>query len=132
MTGPAKLRLATALKAAMQDRKLRIPMGDVALRADLHSVRKATSATGAPRLVVETEEEGDGSHADRFWAAALACGAADGVSGPFDGQDDGRVSEILNLDAPPADAGAPADLYRVDSELGMVISPHSTGFARYG
>ena len=46
-------------------------------------------------------------------------------------QSDGRVSEIHQMDA-PADAGAPADLYRVDRELGMVISPHSTEFARYG
>lgn len=131
MTGPAKLRLASALKEALEDRKLRIPAGNVALRADLHSVRKTVSVTGAPRLLAEPEPEGDGSHADRFWAAALACGAADRASGPFAGESDGRVSEIHQMDA-PADAGAPADLYRVDRELGMVISPHSTGFARYG
>lgn len=67
-----KLDLATALKTRMEDRQLRIPVS-LALRADLHSVTRSVGPTGAPRLGAERE---NGSHADRFWALALACGAA--------------------------------------------------------
>lgn len=68
-----KLDLATALRERMEDRRLRIPVGRHELRADLHSVQRVAGATGAPRLIAERE---DGSHADRFWALALACAAA--------------------------------------------------------
>jgi phage FluMu gp28-like protein len=68
-----KLDLATALRERMEDRRLRIPVGRHDLRADLHSVQRVAGATGAPRLVAERE---DGSHADRFWALALATAAA--------------------------------------------------------
>ena len=68
-----KLDLATALKARLEDRTLRLPAGDPALRADLHAVRNQPGLTGAPRLIAD--RDGDG-HADRFWAAALAAGAA--------------------------------------------------------
>ena len=129
MTGPAKLRLASALREALEDRKLRIPAGDRKLRADLHMVKKKVSITGAMRLLAEPESEGDGSHADRFWAAALACGAADGASAPFAGESDGRVSEIHQMDAPADD---PIDRYRVGDDLGVVISPHAVELARYG
>lgn len=67
-----KLDLAGALKQRMDDRQLRIPRHP-ALRADLHSVKRESGATGAPRLVAERT---GASHADRFWALALACGAA--------------------------------------------------------
>ena len=131
MTAPAKLRLASALKQALEDRKLRIPAGDRVLRADLHSIRKEVSITGTFRLLVEPESEGDGSHADRFWAAALAVGAADQANGPFEGQADDRVSPMQGMDQPP-DAGGDAGSYRIDTELGMVVSPHHAGLARYG
>lgn len=68
-----KLDMATALKEAMEDRRLRLPAGNAALRADLHSVQRVAGPTGAPRLVAERSENG---HADRFWALALACAAA--------------------------------------------------------
>ncbi|MCX8016330.1 MAG: terminase family protein [Rhodocyclaceae bacterium] len=68
-----KLGMATALKEAMEDRRLRLPAGNAALRADLHSVQRVAGPTGAPRLVAERSEQG---HADRFWALALACAAA--------------------------------------------------------
>lgn len=74
-TGPSKLLLATAGKEAFEDRKIRIPEGDVALRADLHSLQKIVGPTGAPRLVAERE---GGSHADRTWACFLAVNAAGG------------------------------------------------------
>lgn len=72
-TAAAKLDLATALKEAVEDRTLRIPAGDVALRADLHAIRSRVGPTGMRRLVADGDSDG---HADRFWAAALAVGAA--------------------------------------------------------
>ncbi len=71
-TPPRRLDLATALKQAMEDRRLRIPP-DEALRADLHAVKREPGPTGAPRLIAERR---GGSHADRFWALALAVAAA--------------------------------------------------------
>jgi phage FluMu gp28-like protein len=78
-TGASKLQLATLIKQTFEDRKSRIPMADEKLRADLHRVRKITSPTGAPRFDADSDANG---HADRFWAKALACLAAHGVSGP--------------------------------------------------
>ncbi len=72
MTAARKLDLATALRERMDDRRLKIPVSS-ALRIDLHAVRRVAGPTGAPRLVAERSELG---HADRFWALALACGAA--------------------------------------------------------
>ena len=65
--------MATALKERFEDRKIRIPAGDAALRADLHSVRKVASPGGNVRLLADETKDG---HADRFWAAALMAGAA--------------------------------------------------------
>lgn len=72
-SAPRKLDMAAALRERMEDRRLRLPVGDAALRADLHSVQRVAGPTGAPRLIAERE---GGSHADRFWALALACSAA--------------------------------------------------------
>lgn len=69
-----KLDLATALKQRLEDRAIRLPASPV-LREDLHSVKREAGATGAPRLSAERTAHG---HADRFWALALACGAAAG------------------------------------------------------
>lgn len=77
-TGPTQLDLATALKERFEDRTIRIPEGNRELRADLHAVKKIAGPTGHPRLLVEDGESAGGGHADRFWAAALACGAAAG------------------------------------------------------
>ena len=68
-----KLDMATALKERMEDKRLRLPVGNAPLRQDLHSVQRVAGATGAPRLVAERQ---DGSHADRFWAIALGTAAA--------------------------------------------------------
>lgn len=76
-TAQRKLALATVLKERMQDRRLRLPAGDAALRADLHAISQVAGVTGAPRLVADGDTDG---HADRFWALALATGAlADGA-----------------------------------------------------
>ena len=72
MNSPSQLKLATALKERLEDRRLRNP-SDVDLRSDLRGVRKVTGPTGNPRLI--TPDRGD-QHSDRFWAYALACGAA--------------------------------------------------------
>jgi len=74
-TPARKLDMATALKEAMEDRRLRLPQGRAELRADLHSVQRVAGPTGAPRLVAERDASG---HADRFWALALAVSAAAG------------------------------------------------------
>lgn len=71
-TGPVKLVMATRGKEAFEDRTIRIPEGDVALRADLHRLRKVAGPTGAPRFVADTGED----HADRTWAIFLAVNAA--------------------------------------------------------
>lgn len=79
-TAARKLDLATALKERMEDRRLRIPTRRE-LRVDLHSVKRTAGATGAPRLLAERT---GGSHADRFWALALAAGAASTPSAPIE------------------------------------------------
>jgi phage FluMu gp28-like protein len=80
-TSPNKLTLATLGKTAFQDRKIRIPQGDDALRADLHKVKQETSATGTPRFVADSDSAG---HADRFWAMCMAVHAAGKQAAPID------------------------------------------------
>ncbi len=71
-TAAAKHLLATTGKQAFEDRKIRLPEGDYALRADLHSLKKTTSLNG-PRFLVDGDTDG---HADRAWACFLALYAA--------------------------------------------------------
>jgi phage FluMu gp28-like protein len=78
-TPPNKLTLATRGKEVFEDRRLRLPQGDGALRADLHKLKKVMSPTGAPRFVAESDAAG---HADRAWALFLALNAADQPPGP--------------------------------------------------
>ncbi len=73
-----KDRLATGLKRRVEDRAVRVPV-DEAIRNDLHSVRWDVTAGGAGRFLVANESD---SHADRFWAMALAIRAADGAGAP--------------------------------------------------
>ena len=77
----AKLDMATALKERAQDRRLRIPSGDVVLRADLHSIKSQVGLTGVRRLIADGDSDG---HADRFWAGALAVSGAAEAYQPFD------------------------------------------------
>lgn len=72
-TGPNKLTLATQGKEAFEDRRIRIPLDNQALRTDLHKLQKISGPTGAPRFVAESDA---GGHADRAWAAFLAVSAA--------------------------------------------------------
>ena len=80
-TATAKLDMATGMKEAMQDRRLLLPLGDSAMRSDLHAVKSRVGPTGARRLVADGESDG---HADRFWALALASSAAELAYQPFD------------------------------------------------
>jgi phage FluMu gp28-like protein len=73
-TAARKLELASLLKESMQDRTVLIPAGDKVLRSDLHAIKSVVGVTGIRRLVADGETDG---HADRFWALALAVGAAD-------------------------------------------------------
>ena len=83
MTGPRRLDAATALREAVEDRRLRIPT-DAELRRDLHAVRAEAGPGGALRLMAE--RSGTDGHADRFWALALACTAARaGTDAPIEG-----------------------------------------------
>ena len=98
-TAGNKLTLATRGKESMQDRRLRIPEGDNALRSDFHKLKKVTGATGAPRFVADSDAQG---HADRVWAAFLAVNAAsDGLG----------LIEFTPLPRPARgmDGGRPAD-----------------------
>lgn len=79
-TSANKQQLAILGKQRMEDRQMRLPMGDEQLRADLHKLRKETSATGAPRFVADSDSAG---HADRAWALFLACNAVDTNKGPI-------------------------------------------------
>lgn len=78
-TAPNKLTLATGGKEAFEDRRIRIPLGDRDLRADLHKLQKISGPTGTPRFVADSDSAG---HADRTWAGFLAVNAASGPSGP--------------------------------------------------
>jgi len=93
-TSPNKLHLATVGKEKFQDRKIRIPDGDQALRLDLHKLKKETSATGAPRFVADSDAAG---HADRAWACFLACNAADAPRVPMEFQALGAVRPSSGL-----------------------------------
>ena len=73
LSAPRRLDLATALKERHQDRTWRGPR-DATVRQDLHSIRMEQGVTGAPRLRIDEDQRE--SHADRFWAGALAAGAA--------------------------------------------------------
>lgn len=78
-TGPNKLTMATRGKEAFEDRRIRIPLGDAALRADLHKLQKVTGPTGTPRFMADSDSNG---HADRTWACFLAINAAGNDTGP--------------------------------------------------
>lgn len=80
-TAAVKSDLATTLRRAFEDRSLRIPIAD-AIREDLHSVRRVVTASGNVRFDAERDA---GSHADRFWALALAKHAqSSGVYSPYE------------------------------------------------
>ena len=112
LSAPRRLAVATALKSVMEDRRLRIPVSEK-LRTDLRSIRTEQGATGAPRLVGDTGD--DGSHGDRFWALALAAAAAEEGGGPVDGLPAGLRESFGVFAAPGTRPGL-----EIDAELGIV------------
>lgn len=72
-TNPNKLTLATLGKEAFEDRRIRIPLGEKDVRADLHKLQRVAGPTGSFRFLAESDASG---HADRAWACFLAVNAA--------------------------------------------------------
>ena len=116
MTAPRRLDVATALREAAEDRRLRIPPDD-ALRRDLHSIRTESGPTGAPRLLAD--RGGTDGHADRFWAIALACAAAASGRGPIEGASVGP-REAIGFDAGIGGMGQGGREQRLDYDRGIV------------
>lgn len=80
-TARVKEELAYQLRTAVEDRSVLIPP-EHEIREDLHSVRRITTAAGTVRFDVAASE-GPHSHADRFWALALALHAGKTDGGPI-------------------------------------------------
>ncbi|RVQ76126.1 phage terminase large subunit family protein [Sinorhizobium medicae] len=103
-TSSSKLVMATQGKERFEDRRVRISAGDVALRTDLHKLRKVSGPTGVPRFIAERDDD----HADRTWAAFLGINAAAGMEGsrwkPLTGQIGGAPQSQLDKNWIPADA----------------------------
>jgi phage FluMu gp28-like protein len=79
-TGAVKEDLAITMMRRFQDRLVRVP-ASTAVREDLHSVQKVTTAAGNVRYDAQRSDAG---HADRFWALALAVQAAGTMRGPIE------------------------------------------------
>lgn len=77
-TSAIKEALAYPLKAALEDRTLKLPDCDK-IAADFRSIRKETTSAGNIRFAGDRTRDG---HADRFWACALALHAA-GTTGNY-------------------------------------------------
>lgn len=72
-TGPMKEELAYPVRAAFEDKTVRIPFSDDKLKADIRAIRKEVTASGNVRFAAD---RGTNGHADRFWGLALALHAA--------------------------------------------------------
>ena len=87
MSNPAKLDVATCFRELFEDTRIRIPLKNTKLRADLRSVRTEEAPGGGVRIISPRTKEGKGedknhgekTHADRFWAGALAASAGAGM-----------------------------------------------------
>jgi phage FluMu gp28-like protein len=78
-TGPVKEELAYPLRAAFEDKTVRVPNAGP-IRADLRAIRKETTTAGNIRF---TADRGKNGHSDRFWAVALALHAAKPAATPI-------------------------------------------------
>ncbi len=89
-TPAVKEELAYPLRAAFEDRTVRIP-DDEGVVASHRAIRKETTASGNVRFVAEHTEAG---HADDFWAHALAlhAGKVTGASFGYDGASEVRFT----------------------------------------
>lgn len=72
-TPAMKTQIAGGLRIAVENRRIAIPNDD-RIRNDWHSVERVVTSSGHLRLAAPRRE---GSHADRFWAAALAVHASE-------------------------------------------------------
>lgn len=68
-TAAVKEELAYPVRSAFEDGVIRIGFDDDALVSDIRAIRKETTASGNVRFAAD---RGEGGHADRFWALALA------------------------------------------------------------
>lgn len=96
-TGPVKEELAYPVRAAFEDKTVRVPEGKHIV-ADLRAVRKETTTAGNIRF---TADRGKNGHADRFWALALAIHAGKPPASFFmpvslSGRGDGDVSRYFH------------------------------------
>ncbi|MBI4835913.1 MAG: hypothetical protein HY817_01500 [Candidatus Abawacabacteria bacterium] len=78
-TNPIKEELAVNVKIHFEDRLVLIPQSEE-IRRDLHSIRKLSTSAGNSRY---DAGRSNGSHADRFWALALALHACDNDQAPL-------------------------------------------------
>jgi phage FluMu gp28-like protein len=92
-TGPVKEELAYPVRAAFEDKTIRIP-NDPLIRSDLRAIKKETTAAGNIRF---TADRGKNGHADRFWALALALHAGKTATdaGPIHVFTNTRVSRAI-------------------------------------
>jgi phage FluMu gp28-like protein len=72
-TASLKSQLACGLRIAIEGQRIRIP-NDERIHNDFHSVERSLTESGHFKLSAPRRE---GSHADRFWAAALSVHAAE-------------------------------------------------------
>lgn len=72
-TGPMKEELAYPVRAAFEDRAVRIPFSDDKLKSDIRAIRKEVTGSGNVRFAAD---RGVNGHADRFWGLALSLHAA--------------------------------------------------------
>lgn len=105
LTAQFKEQAASRMRNKFLDKLIRIPV-DTQIRNDLHSVRKSVTAAGNVRLEAPRE---DGSHADRFWACALACNAAAEDSGPREAIFGGELRSAGARDLPVRGSDDPLD-----------------------
>ncbi len=94
-TSGVKEELAYPLRAAFEDRAVRIPERKEIL-ADLRAVKKETTAAGNVRF---TADRGKNGHSDRFWALALALHAGKTKKGFFMpvALDDGAANQTRSV-----------------------------------
>lgn len=78
-TNAMKAALAFPLKAAFEDKTIRVPNSEK-LRADLRAIKKETTAAGNIRF---SADRGKNGHSDRFWALALMVSAGQTELAPF-------------------------------------------------
>lgn len=80
-SGPMKEELAYPVRAAFEDRMIRIPFTDDKLKSDIRAIRKEVSNSGNVRFAAD---RGVNGHADRFWGMALALHAGKSITRPIE------------------------------------------------